>query len=63
MISDEARGARFLSFDLKDFLLATPMQRPEYMKIAWKYVSPDIIRIYKLQDIRSSDGNVYYKIQ
>ena len=63
MISDTARGARFLSCNLKDFFLATLMQRPEYMKITYTYFPPDIITNYKLQDFRSSDGNVSCKIQ
>ena len=31
VISDAKSGARFMSCDLKDFFLATPMQKPEYM--------------------------------
>ena len=33
VISDTAKGARFLTCDLKDFFLATPMAKPEFMKI------------------------------
>ena len=33
IISDAKRGARFMSLDLKDCFLATPMNRPEYMKV------------------------------
>ena len=40
LISDAVRGSCFLICDLKNFFLATPMQRPGYMKIA---------RIYFLQ--------------
>ena len=32
-ISDADTGARFLSADIKDFFLATPMDVPEYMQI------------------------------
>ena len=63
IISDVEKGAHFLSYDLKYFLLATPIQRPEYMKIAWTYIPSDIITKYKLQDIHSPDGIIYYKIQ
>ena len=38
VISDAKHGAQFLSCDLKDFFLATPMARPEYMKINWKHI-------------------------
>jgi hypothetical protein len=35
-IYDARRGASFLSADLKDHFLASPMQDPEYMKIKYK---------------------------
>ena len=62
VISDAARESRFLSCDLKDFFLATHIQRPEYINMAWIYFAPDIITKYKLQDICIPDGNVYCKI-
>ena len=33
VISDAKKGARFMSLDLKDFFLMSPMPVPEYMKI------------------------------
>ena len=63
VISDARKGAQFLSCDLKYFFLAMPMARPKYMKIVWKYFPPDIIIRYNLQEIRSSDGYIYCKIQ
>ena len=63
LILDAGKGARFLNCDLKEFLLATPIAHPEYMKIAWKYFPPDIITRYNLQEIRSSDRDIYCKIQ
>ena len=32
-ISDASKGARFMSADLKDFFLKTPMKEPEFMKV------------------------------
>ena len=32
VISDHDRGANFMSLDLKDFFLATPMKNPKYMR-------------------------------
>ena len=49
-ISDSKRGARFMSADLKDHFLASPMNRPEYMKIPYKYFPDDIIQKYNLQN-------------
>ena len=31
VISDACKGARFMSMDLKDYFLNTPMHRPEYI--------------------------------
>ena len=63
VISDAGKGAQFLSCDLKDYFLATPMARPEYMKIAWKYFLTCIITRSDLQKIRSSDEYIYCRIQ
>ena len=48
VISDAKHNARFVSADLKDFFLASPMDRPEYMKMNIKYIPSDIIEKYKL---------------
>ena len=36
LISGAKDGARFMSCDLKDLFLATPILKPEYMKISKK---------------------------
>ena len=63
VISDAKQGARFCSYDLKDFFLATPMTRPEFMKIPWKYIPEDIRRRYQLYDMVAPDGHIYVKIK
>ena len=42
-ISDAHKGEKFMASDLKDFFLATPMDRNEYMKIHIKNIPQDII--------------------
>ena len=42
VISDAKNGARFLSMDLKDMFLHTPMDKPEFMKVQLKYFPQDI---------------------
>ena len=37
VISDSARGARFMTLDIKDFFLQTTMKECEFMKIHSKY--------------------------
>ena len=63
VISDAKRGARFMSADLKDFFLATPMLHPEYMKIYIKNFPPDIIALYKLSEKVTANGYIYVKIK
>ena len=63
VISGAKDGARFMSVDLKDFFLATPMAKAEYMKISIKNFPPDIIDFYNLQDKISKDGYIYIRIK
>ena len=63
VISDAHKGARFMSCDLKDFFLATPMQKAEYMRIPWKYIPNNIRAQYNLHDKKTKDGHVYVKIK
>jgi len=55
IISDVNEGAKFFSMDLSDFFLATPMSKPEYMKVPIKYFPPDIITLYNLHDKAHND--------
>ena len=50
---DAYRGARFVSYDLKNFLLETSTIQPEYMIIHLKYYPPDIRELYNI------DGLIY----
>ena len=52
----------FLSCNLKDFFLETPMTRPEYMRIHSKYFSPEIREFYNIDDLIANDGYVYINI-
>ena len=61
-ISDARRGARFMSCDLKDFLLGTPMSRSEYIRIHSKYFPPDIRDQYQIESLIATDGYVYINI-
>ena len=61
-ISDANRGARFMSLDLKDFFLATPMPIEEYMKVPLKYFPKDIVEKYKLINI-VHNNHIFIKIK
>ena len=60
-ISDASKGARFMSLDLKDFFLATPMIHPEYMTVPFKFLPNNKCTKYNLHDI-VHDNYIYTKI-
>ena len=61
-ISDADRGARFMSSDLKDYFLGSPMSRPEYMKVHISKFPEDIILQYNLKAKMDTNGYIYIKI-
>ena len=63
VISDAKHGAKFLSCDLKDFFLASPMEKPEYMRILYKYIPQDIRTMYNLDEKVAPDGHIYIRIK
>ena len=63
VISDAKHGAKFMSCDLKDFFLATPMLNAEYMRIHYKYIPQDIRDMYDLDTKLAADGHIYIKIK
>ena len=63
VISDARQyGAKFLTMDLKDMFLHTPMKKPEYMKVHIKYFPADIIQQYALNNL-AHNGYIYIKIK
>jgi hypothetical protein len=54
-------GARFATFDLKDFYLGTPMTRKEYMRIPLASISQSIIDQYALTN-KAHKGTVLVEI-
>ena len=62
VISEEKQGAKFMSTDLKDFFLASPMANPKYMKIHCKHIPQEIIDLYQLEDKFHNDY-IYVKIK
>ena len=58
-----AKGAKFMSIDIKNFYLNTPMSRYEYMRLKIAEVPQDFIDEYKLQNKETKDGYVYLEIR
>ena len=55
------RGAKFMTIDIKDFYLNTPMERPEYLRMKIANFPDDVIEHYKLKDKVDVKGNLYVK--
>ena len=64
-ISDAHKGARFMSVDIKDCFLMTPLPLDdrEYMRINAKYFDEEFKTIHKLHNKVNKDGYVYCEIQ
>ena len=62
-ISDAAKGARFLTADIKDFFLASPMLHHEYMRVHIRHIPRDIQLMYNIQDKATDKGFIYIRIK
>jgi hypothetical protein len=56
-------NAQCIILDVNDFHLNTPMKRFDYMRSKLNNTPEEIIIKYKLHEIVTEDGYVYYKIQ
>ena len=63
VISDAHCGAKFMSMDIKDYFLNTPMDTPEYMKVHYKHIPTDIRLRYNLNSKVTTDNYQYIKIK
>ena len=61
-MSQAYQGARFMTLDLKDHFLASPMPNPAYMKIPSRYIPTDIMEKYHL-DTKIKNNYIYCKIK
>ncbi len=57
------RGAKYMTLDVKNFYLNTPMERYEYVKIKIEDIPEEIISEYQLRDKVTTDGYVYVEIR
>ena len=53
------KGARFMTMDISNFYLMTPLKRPEYIKIKLSDIPDEIIKEYKLKDKVTKNGCIY----
>jgi Reverse transcriptase (RNA-dependent DNA polymerase) len=55
-------GAKFMTIDIKDFYLNTPMERYEYMRIPINVIPEDIVQQYNLKALEHN-GYMYVEIR
>jgi hypothetical protein len=56
-------NAKFMTMDIKDFYLNTPMARYEYMRLRLADMPKDVTAHYKLDEIATPEGYIYCEIQ
>jgi len=56
-------NCKFMTIDIKDFNLMTPMDRYEYFLMKLELFPPDIIQKYGLGDKVDSDGNAFCEVR
>ncbi len=54
---------KFMTMDVKDFYLNTPMARYKYMQLRIADMLEDVIEHYNLRDKATPDGYIYSEIQ
>ena len=57
------KNARFMTIDIKNFYLNTPMQRYEYIKLKLSDIPTEVIEEYNLRSIATDDEFVYVEIR
>jgi hypothetical protein len=57
------KEAQYCTFDLKDFYLNMPMERPEYMRMKLSHLPQEFVNLYNLTKIAEDNGNVYIKVK
>ena len=52
-----------MTADIKDYFLATPMAKAEYMKVKYKHIPEDIKKLYNLNEKVTDNANIYISIK
>jgi hypothetical protein len=56
------KGAKFMTMDVSNFYLMTPLKRPEYLRVRLADLPEEIIREYKLLDKVTKNRSIYIKV-
>ena len=52
------RNAKFMTMDISNFYLMTPLKRPEYIHISIKDIPEEIINEYQLRKLVDDKGSI-----
>jgi hypothetical protein len=55
------KGARFMTMDISNFYLMTPLLRPEFIRIKLTDIPDKVIKEYKLREIATKNGSIYIR--
>ncbi len=53
------KGARFMTMDISNFYLMTPLHRPEFIQMKLSDIPDKVIKEYKLREKATPDGSIY----
>ena len=56
------KGAKFMTADISNFYLNTPLTRPEYIRLKLTDIPDKIIMEYKLKQKATPDESIYLKV-
>ncbi len=55
------KGARFMTMDISDFYLMTPLHRPKFIHVKLSNIPNEVIEEYKLREKATKNGSIYIK--
>jgi hypothetical protein len=55
-------GAKFMTMDISNFYLMTPLKRPEYIRVRLDDMPEEIIKEYKLRDKANAKGHIFLEV-
>jgi hypothetical protein len=55
------KGARFMTMDISNFYLMTPLHRPEFIRMKLSDIPDEVIKEYKLREKATPDGSIYIR--
>ena len=53
------KDAKFMTADISNFYLNTPLTRPKYIRLSLKDIPEEIIREYNLRNLAPDNGSIY----